>query len=80
MLSLNLDCYDGLTRGRKSILAVIPKSDSDNSLLYEPDFPVFVSLNNQNEITLRNIRCRVLHSDGSPLSTDGLSVLTLLFK
>ena len=80
MLSLNLDCYDGLTRGRKSILAVIPQSDSDNSLLYEPDFPVFVSLNNQNEITLRNIRCRVLHSDGSPLSTDGLSVLTLLFK
>ena len=79
LLSLSLDCYDGLTNGRKSILAVIPVSDSDQKILYEPDFPVFIDINNQYETSLRTIRARLLNQDGSPVLTEGVSVLTLLF-
>lgn len=79
LLSLNLNGYDGLTNGRKSILAVIPMSDNDNVILHQVPTPIFISLNNQYETTLRTIRARVLTADGSQILTEGLSTLTLLF-
>lgn len=79
LLSLNLNGYDGLTSGRKSILGVIPKSDNDNVLLYQPPTPIFISINNQYETTLRTIRARILNADGSEVLTEGMATLTLLF-
>ena len=79
LLSNAVDGYDGLTSGKKNILAVIPQSDSDSSILYSPSFPVFLDMNNNYEMTLRTIRARLLNADGSSVQTDGLSVLTLLF-
>jgi len=72
--------YDGLTGQRKNILAVIPESDSDDKLLFEPSFPIFLEMNNSNPLVLRNIRARVLQTDGSALGVTGANSLTLLFK
>ena len=72
--------YDGVTGQRKNILAVIPESDSDEKLLYQPGFPIFLEMNNSHPLILRNIRARVLQVDGSPLPVDGFNSLTLLYK
>ena len=72
--------YDGLTGQRKNILAVIPESDSDDKLLFEPTFPIFLEMNNSHALVLRNIRARVLQTDGSALGVTGQNSLTLLFK
>lgn len=72
--------YDGETGQRKNILAVIPESDSDFKLLYQPGFPIFLEMNNSHPLVLRNIRARVLQVDGSPLPVDGFNSLTLLYK
>ena len=80
LLSNGCEGYDGLTSGRKNILAVIPKSDDDNQLLYDVSNPLFLEIGNAFPITLRNISARVLTEDGGELATDGLSVLTLLYK
>tara|TARA_R110000803_G_scaffold89107_5_gene156260 strand:- start:2058 stop:3617 length:1560 start_codon:yes stop_codon:yes gene_type:complete len=86
LLTMNIDSYDGLTKGRKNILAVIPQTQQSTStsntniVIYEPNFPVFLDLTNKAPITLRTIRARVLLSDGSQLPTQSLGVMTLLFK
>ena len=80
LLSAGCEGYDGLTSGRKNILAVIPKSDDANLLLYDVSNPLFLEIGNAFPITLRNISARVLTEDGGELPTDGLSVMTLLFK
>ena len=86
LLSLNVDSYDGLTSGRKNILAVVPQleqtntSSNENVVIYEPSYPVFLDLRNDAPITLRNIRARVVYSDGSAIVTNALSVMSLLFK
>ena len=72
--------YDGLTGQRKNILAVIPESDSDSKILFQPSFPVFLEMNNSNPLVLRNIRTRLLRTDGSPVEVDGINSMTLLYK
>lgn len=72
--------YDGETGQRKNILAVIPESDSDDKLLFQPSFPIFLEMNNSHPLVLRNIRARVLQVDGTQLSVTGFNSLTLLFK
>ena len=80
LLSAGCEGYDGLKHGRENILAVIPKSDDSNQLLYDVSNPLFLEVGNAFPITLRNISARVLTEDGGELPTDGLSVMTLLFK
>lgn len=80
LLSAGCEGYDGLKHGRENILAVIPKSDDSNQLLYDVSNPLFLEVGNAFPITLRNISARVLTEDGGELATDGLSVMTLLFK
>ena len=75
-----LEGFDGTTHQRKNILAVIPESDKDNKLLFQPSFPTFLELNNKHPLTLRNVRVRVLQTDGSPLEVSGFNSLTLLYR
>ena len=75
-----LEGFDGNTHQRKNILAVIPESDKDNKLLFQPSFPTFLELNNKHPLTLRNVRVRVLQTDGSPLEVSGFNSLTLLYR
>ena len=72
--------YDGLTGQRKNILAVIPESDSDSKILFQPSFPTFLEMNNSHPLVLRNIRARLLQTDGSSVEVTGLNSMTLLFK
>tara|TARA_B110000977_G_C11079778_1_gene492541 strand:+ start:535 stop:2088 length:1554 start_codon:yes stop_codon:yes gene_type:complete len=80
LLSLGCEGYDGLTGGRKNILATIPASDKSNQLIYDVHNPLFLDIGNAFPITLRNISARVLTSDGASVPADGLNVLTLLFQ
>lgn len=72
--------YDGQTGQRKNILAVIPESDSDAKILFQPSFPTFLEMNNSHPLVLRNIRARLLQTDGTPVAVSGLNSMTLLYK
>ena len=89
MLNMKLDSYDNYSdntskskRGRSNILAVINSNEFntgniDRVLLYEPNDPIYISLLNANELSLRNIRARLVNLDYSPVRTFGISTLTI---
>ena len=76
--NIQLDSYDGLKQGRKSILASVPNPSNGDRVIYEPNTNNYIELNNANTISLRNIRARILYQDYTPVDTLGLSVLSLL--
>jgi hypothetical protein len=80
MLSMELNSYDSQTEGRRSILAVVPKSeeDTEGAIVYQVPYPTFIDINNNSEISLRNIRCRILKSDLTKIVVSGFSIITLL--
>tara|TARA_R110000765_G_scaffold48098_3_gene98616 strand:- start:1697 stop:3193 length:1497 start_codon:yes stop_codon:yes gene_type:complete len=78
--NLQLNSYDSLKQSRQNILSVIPKSDSNSVILYEPNNLIFIDLNNEQPIILRNFKARVLKSDYSNVLSYGLSSLTILVK
>ena len=80
MLNMELDSYDTSQLQRKNILMTIPEDEQDQRLLYDTEYPIFISLKNKNPITLRNIRARVLREDYSPLTIVGQSTMTLLLE
>ena len=80
LLNLQVDSYDGLAESRKPYLAVVPRSDADGSVIYDTTFPVFVDMNNADELNLRNIKARLLNSDGSGVKMEGLGTLVILVK
>lgn len=80
LLNLQVDSYDGLKESRKPYLAVVPRSDADGSVIYDTTFPVFVDLNNAEPLNLRNIKARLLNSDGSSVLIEGLASLVVLLK
>jgi hypothetical protein len=78
MLNLSLDSYDGLKGQRKNLLAVVPTSDKEGVVLYEPSTLFFIDLDNKEGINLRNIKCRVVNTDYSPFKMKGTATLTIL--
>ncbi len=79
-LNLKLDSYDGFSSERRNILSVIPASDETNRILYDSSYPVFIDLNNRNDIELRNLRFRLLKNDLSPITIRGLAIMTILIQ
>ena len=84
LLNLPLNSYDSFDtkRGRSNILAVIPENEHnagniDNVLMYEPSEMTYISLTNKSELSLRNIRARVVFPDYTPIDTIGLSTVVL---
>jgi len=81
LLSLPLKSYDTTSHSRKSILAVIPNLPYiANRLVYEATNPLYIALDNDKEILIRNVKARILNSDLSQLSLEGYATMTLLFK
>ena len=84
LLSLGCQGYDGRAQGNQNILATIPSMDTiiqgSARINFSSSFPLFLEINNRNPISLRNIRTRVLTSDGSAVATNGINQMTLLFK
>jgi len=77
-LNLKLESYDAFLNQRKNIIAVVPKSNETGVIIYESENPVFIDLNNKNEILLRNLKIRVVRPDYSQVSQLGQSTLVLL--
>jgi len=78
MMNISLDSYDGFVNQRKNILAVVPQSDSNDLIIYEPNTQNFIDLNNKTELNLRNIKCRFLNTDYTPFNMIGLASITIL--
>jgi hypothetical protein len=78
MQNIPLDSYDGFKNQRKNLLAVVPKSDADGEIIYEPNTPFFIDIHNESDLLLRNIRARIVRTDYRPLKTRGLTTLTIL--
>ena len=79
-LTIPLDSYDSFVGQRKNILAVIPKSDADGSVIYEPSTPFFIDVKNENDLLLRNLRFRIVKADYTPFDLRGLATLTILIS
>ena len=89
LLNLQLECYDGQTKERRNIIAVIPQAEKvtqdpflnrHSQIVYEANNLIYLNLTNANEVSLRNIQLRVLKNNGETLRTRGLCVATLLIK
>lgn len=85
MDNIKLMSYDGYDRdgrggGRQNIICIIPKSDSDSSVLYEPNNNNWLDMENADVITLRQIRARILKNDLTKLTTNGLSTITFFIR
>ena len=82
LLNLPLNTYDSFPskRGRANILAIIPQNEHesgnvDNVLMYEPNEMTYISLTNKSELSLRNIRARIIFPDYTPIETVGMTTL-----
>jgi len=80
MLNIGLDSYDGELQSRASYLAVIPKEDNNSFVVYETPYPIYIDINNYQPLTLRNIKCRLLNNDLSPVQMLGLGTIVLLLE
>ena len=58
-----IESYDGVSHKRRAIVSVIPAMvTSNNNLVYDPGFPIFVDLNNPHPIQLSRLDIRLLSS------------------
>jgi len=81
LMNVQLESYDGLTRGRKSILATIPTVQNENGVIVnEANNLIFIDLNNANPISLRNIKARILYGDLTQPIITGLTALSIIIK
>ena len=85
MLNLYIDSYDSLTGGLRNILCVIPVEDvfiskQQSRLNFQPENMVYLSIKNGQDISLRNIKCRVLDGLNNPVSLVEFSSINLLIN
>lgn len=82
MLNLPVDSYDFIESKKKrvNLLSVIPFDDDDGKCIYDPSHLIFLDVNNSKELRLRDIRCRLVRSDYTPVALTGLSTLVLYIK
>lgn len=81
LMNLQLESFDGLSKGRRNILATIPTvQNADGVIVNEASNLIFVDLDNANPISLRNIKARLLYGDLTEPETTGLTALSLIFK
>jgi hypothetical protein len=78
---IQLLSYDALTHKRRNILAVIPSFEQiKEHVLYTPTQLVYLDLNNNYPISLREIKAMILRDDLTSIVTFGLSQMVLLVK
>jgi len=78
LLNISVDSYDSYTQGRKNYLGMVP-SGNRYHITYNANFPIWLGMNNEKELTIRNIKCRIINADRSPVSCFGKANLVLLF-
>ena len=67
---------------RKNILMTIPVNDNSNGLVeYESNTPIFIDINNAEEINAKNLNFRILNKDFDPIEQSGEeAIMTILIK
>ncbi len=80
LLNIGLTSYDGATSQRKSYLAVIPRDDNNNQVIFSEQYPVFIDIDNAQPLSIRNLKLRILNNDGSAVASRGLITLVLLIE
>ena len=67
---------------RKNILMTIPVNNNTNGLIeYESSTPIFIDLNNAEDINAKNLNFRLLDKDFSPIvQADETAIMTILIK
>jgi len=80
LLNIPLDSYDSLVKQRKNLLAVVPQSDKEGVVIYEPSTPFFIDVKNDTDQLLRTIRARIVNADYTPFEMKGLATLTILIS
>ena len=78
--NIPLESYDGFTNSRKNILAIVPQSNENGSVIYEPSTPYFIDIKNANDLLLRQIKARIVLPDYSEMDMEGLATLTILIS
>jgi len=85
LLNIELDSYEAHTESRKNILAVIPVNENNVNmanftLQYESPNLNYISIRNEYDLSLRNVRARIVDSRFNPIETNGTSHITLFVK
>lgn len=81
LLNIKLNSMDGLTNGSRSILYVIPQlSAIKEHVVYQVPQLIFLDINNNFEMNLREIKARVLTDTLNQFRCYGLSELVLIIK
>ena len=81
VLNLELLSYDSVRQKRMNILATIPAENTSTGILnYDVNERVCVSINNTQNLTIRNLRIRVLDKNLNPIITEGNAIMTILLE
>jgi len=77
--SINVNNNNRQTNGsRRNILATIPKSSENGLVQYEPNELIYIDIDNNQKINLRNFELRILNTDFESIKTFGIIDMTLL--
>jgi len=79
-LNLNVDSYDSLREQRENILAIVPNTNFNGELDYSPPYPVFLDLMNDQPLTIRNIKARIVNNDYSAIEMFGQAEINIIIQ
>ena len=85
LLNLPLNSFDGFSEGRKNILSVIPVNERNSNqkdfvLQYEANNLNYITLKNNYEFSLRNIKARIVNAKFEPIVTTGMTSLSFFIR
>jgi hypothetical protein len=81
LLNIKLDSMDSLTQGQRSILYLIPQlSQIKEHVVFQVPQLIFLNINNRDELSLREIKARVLKNNLTQFTCYGLSEMVLIIK
>ena len=84
LLNLDIQAYDGYKEmeKRKNILMVVPnvRQKQLSDVVYDANFPVWMSLNNANDSFIRNLECRILTDKYEKVyaNTNGANIVLII--
>lgn len=87
LMNLQTESYDSFSSSvfasggqRQNLLAIIPATSTTGDYVYYPPYPTFLDLANKETTILRNIKLRVLYTDYTPVTTQGLGSIVIILK
>jgi len=79
--NLELNSYDTFVSQRKNILDIVGvDTTNEGKVIYNADFPNFISIRNKDPIILRNLKFRIVEKDYSVMKLLGQAAIVILVK